>query len=79
MTHQSLHHVPVGGSAEIVKLRDKGSIRRRLLDMGLTAGTKTTCLFQSPSGDPRAYRVRGAVVAIRSEDAKQIEVIFSTE
>ena len=46
----------------------------RLLDLGLIAGTEVMALEQSPSGDPIAYFIRGAVIALRSEDASQILV-----
>lgn len=49
-----------------------GSIRRRLLDIGLVEGTPVSCLQRSPAGDPVAYLIRGAVIAIRSEDSAQI-------
>ncbi|MBQ2753956.1 MAG: ferrous iron transport protein A [Clostridia bacterium] len=47
-------------------------IRRRLLDMGLVEGTKVKCVLKSPAGDPVAYNIRGAVVAIRNEDSEKI-------
>ena len=46
-----------------------GEVRRRLMDLGLTPGARVTCLFSAPSGDPRAYMVRGSVIALRREDA----------
>lgn len=51
-----------------------GSISRRLLDIGLVEGTDVSCLQKSPAGDPVAYLIRGAVIAIRSEDSSQIVV-----
>ena len=39
------------------------------MDLGLTHGARVRCLFAAPGGDPRAYRIRGAVIALRSEDA----------
>ena len=60
-----------GQKARIVKL-DNDSIGRRLLDIGLTTGAKVECIGKSPCGDPKAYWIRGAVIAIRSEDAKKI-------
>ncbi len=74
MTYFDLSSVPVGGCAKVQKLHAEGAIRRRLLDMGLTHGAETTCLYRSPSGDPRAYLIRGAVVALRTQEARQIEV-----
>ena len=48
---------------------DGRNIVFRLLDLGFTRGARVRCLFAAPSGEPRAYRIRGAVVALRSEDA----------
>ncbi|MDY4748102.1 MAG: ferrous iron transport protein A [Candidatus Fimisoma sp.] len=47
---------------------------RRLRDLGLIEGTKVKCVLKSPLGDPAAYKIRGAVVAIRREDAADIKV-----
>lgn len=61
------------GDVGIVKsLKSKPEIRRRLQDMGLTPGTRVTCVFKSPYGDPIAYLIRGALVALRLEDAESI-------
>lgn len=47
---------------------------RRLGDLGLVEGTRIQCVLKSPLGDPTAYKVRGAVIAIRKEDAADIFV-----
>ena len=47
---------------------------RRLRDLGLIEGTKVKCVLKSPLGDPSAYKIRGAVIAIRREDAADIKV-----
>lgn len=61
------------GEQAIVKaLKIKGGMRRRLLDMGLVENTRVECLGRSPCGDPSAYIIRGAVIALRSEDSKNI-------
>lgn len=52
----------------------RGEKSRRLKDLGLVEGTKVKCVLRSPLGDPYAYKIRGAVVAIRKEDASQIMV-----
>jgi len=64
----------VGQSGTVVSVDAKGAILRRLLDIGIVEGTKVRCLFKSPSGDPIAYLIRGAVIAIRNEDSKNINV-----
>ena len=49
-------------------IRDR-DITTRLMDLGLTRGARVRCLFAAPSGEPRAYLIRGAVIALRREDA----------
>ena len=52
----------------------RGAERRRLLDLGFVPGTEIEIDLVSPLGDPIAYRVRGAVVALRREQAEMIRV-----
>lgn len=51
-----------------------GLFRRRVFDLGIVPGTRVECVLRSPSGNPIAYCVRGAVIALRSEDAARIKV-----
>lgn len=53
---------------------DGRNIVFRLLDLGFTRGARVRCLFAAPSGEPRAYRIRGAVIALRREDAALVRV-----
>lgn len=69
---KSLNDLKPGQSAKIKELLSIGSIRRRLLDIGLIENTEVECLGRSPGGDPSAFLIRGAVIAIRSEDCKNI-------
>ncbi|MBQ1244336.1 MAG: ferrous iron transport protein A [Clostridia bacterium] len=48
------------------------SMHRRLLDIGMTVGSKVACVGKSPFGDPCLYLVRGCRIAIRKSDAKDI-------
>jgi hypothetical protein len=48
-----------------------------MLDLGLIQGTNVEALQRSPSGDPVAYYIRGAVIALRDEDANKILVQYS--
>ena len=52
----------------------RGAERRRLFDLGILPGTKITAEFESPSGNPAAYKVRGAVIALRENQAQHIKV-----
>lgn len=69
---RTLDELGIGGRAVVLRLRAHGSMRRRLLDIGLTEGTAVECVGRSPSGDPSAYLIKGAVIAIRSEDSRDI-------
>lgn len=69
-----LNEVPMGNVVFVKELISDGISRRRMLDLGLIKGTKVQCLRQSPSGDPTAYEIRGAVIALRSEEASKILV-----
>ena len=50
------------------------SLRRRLLDMGLTLNTKVSMVREAPFGDPIELEVRGYSLTIRKSDAQLIEV-----
>ena len=65
-----------GESAEVVALAAscRGAQRRRLLDLGLVPGTRVTSELRGPSGDPTAYRIRGALIALRRDQASHIFV-----
>ena len=70
----SLNDLAPGESAVVDRLSAKGSMRRRLLDIGLINNTLVECVGKSACGDPTAFLIRGAVVAIRSEDCKNIYI-----
>ncbi|WP_265442831.1 FeoA family protein [Acetivibrio straminisolvens] len=70
----TLASLPIGKKAKVKFLTLDGSIRRRMLDLGLVSDTIVEALQKSPSGDPTAYHIRGAVIALRSEEASKIMV-----
>ena len=63
-----------GERCVVCELTTVGSMRRRLLDIGLVQGAEVVCVGRSPGGDPRAYRICGAVIAIRAQDARDVRV-----
>lgn len=62
----------LGQCATVTALKAVGGMRRRLLDIGLIEGTRVECVGRSPGGDPAAYLIRGAVIAIRDCDSADI-------
>lgn len=63
-----------GASGEVAGLSPdcQGLSRRRLLDLGLTPGTRVEVALDNTFGDPRAFRVRGTTVALRRQQAEQV-------
>lgn len=63
-----------GQTAVVSGLLAQDPMRRRLQDIGLIQGTRVECVSRSPLGDPAAYLIRGAVIALRGSDAAQVGV-----
>ncbi|NLK07403.1 MAG: ferrous iron transport protein A [Firmicutes bacterium] len=70
----TLADMPMGTAGMIMRLKAQSSTRRRLLDLGLVPGTVVRYVRQSPLGDPIAFDIRGAVVALRKVDAQTVFV-----
>jgi DtxR family Mn-dependent transcriptional regulator len=72
----ALSRLPDQAEAEVVAIDDRlqGYTRRRLLDLGLTPGTRLVAEMRNFLGDPRAYRIRGTLIALRREQAEEIWV-----
>ncbi len=69
-----LSRLAPGERARVLGVTSQGAMRRRLQELGLLAGAWVECLGKSPLGDPAAYRVRGAVIALRQDDARAVTV-----
>lgn len=72
-----LSQLPIGKTASVTSLTSDGSIRRRMLDLGVISGTEIEPLYKSPSGNPVAYLIRGAVIALRTDVSGKIMVSVS--
>lgn len=73
-SENNLCDLPIGEKATVNYISDRLSIRTRLMELGLIEGTEVSCIGASPLGDPRAYMIRGAVIALRSEESKSIKI-----
>jgi len=71
-----LSQLPDGAAGEVVAFDDacQGFTRRRLLDLGMTPGVRLRAEMRNFFGDPRAYRVRGTLIALRREQAALVWV-----
>ena len=63
-----------GEGGTVQQLNTLGSMRRRLMDLGVLPKAVVVCVGHSPAGDPAAYAIRGAVVALRQTDAATVLV-----
>ncbi len=72
----TLDRLPQGREAEVVQIDEtmQGFTRRRFLDLGLTPGARIVPELSNFFGDPRAYRVRGTLIALRRDQAEKIWV-----
>jgi len=72
----TLAHAVPGETVRVIEISPvcQGAQRRRLLDLGVVKGTEITPELVSASGDPVAYRIRGALIALRREQARWILV-----
>lgn len=73
-TQISLNQLPIGRKANVSTLTSDGATRRRMLDLGVIDGTEIEPLYKSPSGNPVAYLIRGAVIALRADVSEKIIV-----
>lgn len=70
----TLDKIVCGQDCIIASLDSDSKIFGRLRDLGMINGAHITCLYKSPLGDPTAFLVRGAVIALRSDDMKHVHV-----
>jgi DtxR family Mn-dependent transcriptional regulator len=76
----TLDQLAVDESAAVVGISPacRGPQRRRLLDLGVVPGTEIRAVMRSAAGDPIAYDIRGAMIALRREQAEWIRVRRAT-
>jgi DtxR family Mn-dependent transcriptional regulator len=74
---KSLSSLSVGEKGTVLGIskRCRGQQRRRLMDLGVVPGTEIEAEMKSIGGDPVAYRIRGASIALRKNQADKIYLI----
>lgn len=70
----SLESIKPGHSAKVKKIHGIGSLKSRIMDMGITQGTEIKIRKCAPLGDPMQLEVRGYQLSLRKVDAKNIEI-----
>ncbi len=70
----TLKDMKPGESARVTAIGEKGQLRRRIMDMGITPGVELKVIKVAPLGDPVEIHVRGYELSLRKEEAARIEV-----
>lgn len=71
---RTLKDVRVGETVVVKSLRGEGSVKRRIMDMGITKGVEIQVRKVAPLGDPMELNLRGYELSVRKADAEMIEV-----
>lgn len=77
MVVKQLSELKKGDRGKIIKVSGKGSVHRRLLDMGLVSGSEVEMQRVAPLGDPIEIKVKGYNLSLRKEEASAIDVEVS--
>ena len=71
---KSLREIGVGETVKVLKIHGDGSLRRHLMDMGITKGCQVYVRKVAPLGDPVEITIRGYELSLRKSEAEIIEV-----
>lgn len=72
MQKRTLDTLKAGECGRVTGLSADAGLRRRFRDLGMINGTKIKCAGKSTHGDIAAYHIKGAVIAIRRDDAETV-------
>lgn len=70
----TLKDLKPGEEAKVIGIGEKGPLRRRIMDMGVTPGASVKVIKIAPLGDPIEVNIRGYELSLRKDEAGQIEV-----
>lgn len=71
---RSLYELKTNESATVKSVNTNAPLYSRFVDLGILKNTLITKIGTSPLGDPSAYLIRGAVIAIRDKDCRDIKL-----
>lgn len=69
-----LSNLEVGNCAIITEVQGKGTLRIRLLEMGILPGAEIKLVKKAPLGDPLEILIRGYELSLRKQEAQLIKV-----
>ncbi len=68
----TLKDLKPGESGTIVSIGEKGPMKRRIMDMGITPGIHVKVVKVAPLGDPIEVNIRGYELSLRKDEAQRI-------
>ena len=71
---QTLFDLKIGQKCQICEILIYDSMRRRLIDLGITPKSTIKCVGKSMCGDPKSFLINGAVIALRKEISQKITI-----
>lgn len=71
---ETLNELKAGQKCVVEKVETSLDIKRRLMDLGVVKNAEIECALISPGGDPKAFYIKGALIALREEDSSKITV-----
>ena len=71
---KTLREIGIGETVKVLKIHGDGSLRRHLMDMGITKGCQVYVRKVAPLGDPVEITIRGYELSLRKSEAEIIEV-----
>ena len=70
----TLRELQPGQTAKVVAIDAEGAFKRRIMDMGITAGVSVKLIKVAPLGDPIEVTLRGYQLSLRKDEAASIQV-----
>ena len=70
----TLRELKPGQQGKVTSVGTSGSMKRRIMDMGVTPGVQIKVIKVAPLGDPIEVNVRGYELSLRKDEAAQIQV-----
>ncbi|MBM6999660.1 ferrous iron transport protein A [bacterium] len=71
---QTLRDARIGDTVKVTRVVGTGAVKRRIMDMGISKGTKIFVRKVAPLGDPIEVTVRGFELSLRKDDAEMVQV-----
>ncbi|MDF2905204.1 MAG: iron transporter FeoA [Herbinix sp.] len=70
----TLKDLKPGQEGVVTSIGEKGPVRKRIMDMGVTPGAMVKVIKVAPLGDPIEVNIRGYELSLRKSEAGQIVV-----